>query len=87
MPDDVVKYAKSAAVATITLNRPEKYNTPRADMIYGLDDALRTANRDNEVRVIILEGAGDTFCAGFDFSNGLEHARSRMASTADSVPA
>jgi enoyl-CoA hydratase len=75
MPDDIVKYAKSGAVATITLNRPEKYNTLRADMVYGLDDALRTANRDNDVRVIILEGAGDTFCAGFDFSNGLEHAR------------
>ena len=31
------------------------------------------ANRDNEVKVIILEGAGDAFCAGFDFSDGLEH--------------
>jgi len=75
MPQDVVKYVKSGAIATITLNRPEKYNTLRAEMVRGFDDALRTANRDNEVRVIILEGAGDSFCAGFDFSNGLEHAR------------
>lgn len=73
MPQDVVKYAKNGRIATVTLNRPEKYNTLRREVIQGLDDALRDANRDNAIRVIILEGAGDSFCAGFDFSNGLEH--------------
>ena len=71
--DDVVKYATSERVATITLNRPEKANTIRADVGLGLDRALRDANRDNDVSVIVLEGAGDNFCAGFDFSGGLEH--------------
>ena len=66
-------YAKSGAIATITLNRPEKYNTLRPSILGDLDDALRQANTDNEVKVIILEGAGDAFCAGFDFSDGLEH--------------
>ncbi len=66
-------YSKSGAIATITLNRPEKYNTLRPSLLDDLDDALRRANRDNEVKVIILEGAGDAFCAGFDFSGGLEH--------------
>lgn len=73
MPQGVVKYSQQGAIATITLNRPEKYNTLRLDMLQGLNDALKTANENNEVRVIVLEGAGDSFCGGFDFSGGLEH--------------
>lgn len=64
-----VKYSIKDQVATITLNRPEKFNTLRMDIIQELDDALRSANRDQSVKVIVLEGAGDSFCAGFDFSN------------------
>ena len=66
-------YARRGAIATITLNRPEKYNTLRPSLLADLDEALRNANTDSEVKVIILEGAGDSFCAGFDFSDGLEH--------------
>ena len=66
-------YSKSGAIATITLNRPEKYNTLRPSLLADMDEALREANTDKEVKVIILEGAGDAFCAGFDFSGGLEH--------------
>ena len=68
-----IRYEKVDAVATITLNRPEKYNTLRFELIEELDQALRDANRDHAVKVIVLEGAGDSFCGGFDFSNGLEH--------------
>lgn len=42
-------------------------------MMYGINDSLRRANMDSNIKVIILEGAGDNFCGGFDFSNGLEH--------------
>jgi enoyl-CoA hydratase len=74
MPDeDVVLYDRADGVATITLNRPEKSNTIRADVALQFDHHLRMANWDNRVRVIVLEGAGDNFCAGFDFSGGLEH--------------
>ena len=73
MPYDMIEYAKSAGVATITLNRPDKYNTLRTEMIEEMHQALADANRDNGIKVIVLEGAGDAFCAGFDFSNGLEH--------------
>lgn len=72
MPKETL-YTRSGAIATITLNRPEKYNTLRPSLLAELDDALRRANTDNSVKVIILEGAGDSFCAGFDFSGGLEH--------------
>ena len=73
MTEEVVTFAKAAGIATITLNRPDKHNTLRADMARGIEEALRSANRDAEVKVIVLEGAGDSFCAGFDFSNGLAH--------------
>ncbi|MEM6536847.1 MAG: crotonase/enoyl-CoA hydratase family protein [Pseudomonadota bacterium] len=66
-------YKKDGVIATITLNRPDKYNTLRPSLLNDLDNALREANTDNGVKVVILEGAGDAFCAGFDFSDGLEH--------------
>ena len=73
MTDPVVKYATNGAIATITLNRPEKYNTLRMEVIQGLNECLREANQDDEIKVIVLEGAGNSFCGGFDFSDGLEH--------------
>jgi enoyl-CoA hydratase len=73
MTRDLVLHAKRGAVATLTLNRPEKYNALDAALIDALDAALRAANRDPETKVIVLAGAGDSFCAGFDFSGGLAH--------------
>jgi enoyl-CoA hydratase len=73
MSDEAIKYSKAGGIATVTLNRPEKYNTLRMEVIDQMEAALRDANADSEIHVIILEGAGDSFCAGFDFSNGLEH--------------
>jgi enoyl-CoA hydratase len=73
MQEDVVLYAKRDGIATVTLNRPDKANTLRTEVIDGLDAALRDANRDDAVKVIVLEGAGDNFCGGFDFSGGLDH--------------
>lgn len=71
--ESFVRYRQDGAIATITLNRPDKFNTIRQEMALGIEECLRTANRDRTVKVIVLEGAGDSFCAGFDFSNGLEH--------------
>jgi enoyl-CoA hydratase len=73
MSEEIVKYRAESAIATITLNRPEKANTLRLEVIEALDRSLAEANSDPEVKVIILEGAGDNFCGGFDFSGGLEH--------------
>ena len=68
MPYEMIKFAKNAAIATVTLNRPEKYNTLRIEMIQELENALMDANHDDAIKVIVLEGAGDSFCGGFDFS-------------------
>jgi enoyl-CoA hydratase len=73
MTEALVRHEKRGAIATITLQRPERLNVLGMEIIADLDVALRDANRDPEVRVIVLEGAGDSFCAGFDFSGGLEH--------------
>jgi enoyl-CoA hydratase len=68
-----ILYDKREAIATVTLNRPAKANTLRMELLEALNAALADANRDPEVKVIVLEGAGDNFCGGFDFSGGLEH--------------
>ncbi len=73
MTTDLVRHATRGAITTITLNRPERYNAMNAALIDALDAALRAANRDPAVKVIVLEGAGDSFCAGFDFADGLAH--------------
>ena len=61
-------------VATITLNRPDKLNAFTSTMREDLLDALRTCERDADVRVVVLTGAGRAFCAGGDveFMAGLQ---------------
>ncbi len=73
MSEDVVLYSTDNGIATITMNRPAKANTLRLEVIEGIDECLHQANADPDVKVIVLEGAGDNFCGGFDFSGGLEH--------------
>ena len=73
MTYETIIYEKNDRIATITLNRPEKFNTIKPPMPEEIEKALAEANADQEVRVIILKGAGKAFCAGFDFSDGLEH--------------
>jgi enoyl-CoA hydratase/carnithine racemase len=62
------------AVATITLNRPDKLNAFTGTMREDLLEALHAAERDAGVRAVILTGAGRAFCAGGDveFMSGLQ---------------
>jgi enoyl-CoA hydratase/carnithine racemase len=59
-------YDVSDSIATITLNRPERLNAISGGMLASFSDAFREADRDRDVRVIILTGAGRGFCAGLD---------------------
>lgn len=69
----MITYETAGKIATITLNRPEKFNTIRPPMPEEIERAISLANHDEDVRVIILQGAGKSFCAGFDFSENLDH--------------
>ena len=59
-------YEAADGIATITLNRPERLNAITLPMLESLSAALRDADRDRQVRVIVLTGAGRGFCAGLD---------------------
>jgi enoyl-CoA hydratase/carnithine racemase len=57
----------------LTLNRPDRLNAFNADMIRELNDYFERLNRDETVRVVVMQGAGRAFCAGVDVKeiNGL----------------
>ena len=57
-------------VATVTLNRPEKKNAINFVMQRELHDAIWALDADDGVRAIIVTGAGDAFCSGYDISAG-----------------
>jgi enoyl-CoA hydratase len=73
MSYETVLYETGDAIATITLNRPERLNTIVPPMPDELQDAVHRATLDNAVKVILLRGAGRSFCAGFDFGGGFHH--------------
>ncbi|SEW09955.1 2-(1,2-epoxy-1,2-dihydrophenyl)acetyl-CoA isomerase [Chitinophaga sp. YR573] len=59
-------------IATITLNRPEVYNAFNDAQSYELQDALKQAEKDPAVRVVVLTGAGKAFCSGQDLKASME---------------
>ncbi|MFY9608490.1 MAG: enoyl-CoA hydratase/isomerase family protein [Blastocatellia bacterium] len=56
------------AILTLTLNRPEKSNSLHPDLVRELSMALRAAAADSSLNVVVLTGAGRSFCAGLDLS-------------------
>jgi enoyl-CoA hydratase len=63
-------YTVDGRIATITLNRPDALNTIVPPMPDEIEAAVNAALRDEAVKVIVLRGAGRSFCAGFDFGDG-----------------
>jgi enoyl-CoA hydratase len=61
-----VAYHQDGRIARITLNRPASYNAIDPYMPTELKQCIQRANDDPNVRVILLSGAGDTFCTGYD---------------------
>ncbi len=58
----------NAFIGSITLNRPQQFNTFNTPLALELDKALKAMDADPEVRVVLLKGAGKNFCAGIDVS-------------------
>jgi methylglutaconyl-CoA hydratase len=67
MPEDVL-YEVEGSLARVTLNRPEKRNALSESLVAQLKEALRRANGDEAVRVIVISGAGSDFCSGADLA-------------------
>ena len=67
-----VLYEKNGRIARITLNRPEVMNALDRTLPGELAQCVERANRDPDVRVIVLSGAGTAFCAGYDLRDYAE---------------
>src|ERR1700687_707314 len=63
-----VIYSVDDSIARLTLNRPEKRNALNDVMVSGLKTALRDAERNEAVRIVMIRGAGKDFCSGADLS-------------------
>jgi 2-(1,2-epoxy-1,2-dihydrophenyl)acetyl-CoA isomerase len=78
------------AVLRLTLDRPEKRNALDDVMMTGMLDAIDAAGRDEQVRAIVLAGAGDHFCGGADIvarnAGGRDAPRPRVGSIQRRVP-
>ncbi len=66
MSFEAIIYEVKEGVAYITLNRPDVFNAFNDQQSFELQDALKQAERDKEVRVVVLTGAGKAFCSGQD---------------------
>ena len=66
-------------VAYVWLNRPDKLNGVELDMLQGLLDAAAEIRRNRDVRAVVLQGKGDSFCAGLDFAAAGKSSKARIA--------
>ena len=83
---ETILYSTSGPVATITLNRPDSLNTIVPPMPDEVEAAVGEATRDSGVKVIVLRGAGRSFCAGYDFGGGFEHWNEYLATDGEWDP-
>jgi enoyl-CoA hydratase len=63
---ETVIYEAKDSIAKITMNRPDKRNALNHQLLNDLDAAFHQAENDDEIRVVILAGAGPSFSAGYD---------------------
>jgi enoyl-CoA hydratase len=63
---DPVLYRVEGPIAYLTLNRPARFNAIDEKLPFVLSSLVARANQDSAVRVLVLSGAGDAFCSGYD---------------------
>ena len=69
---ETLEYEIRGAIGLVTLNRPDRLNAINEQMLDDLDAVLDAVDVDDAVRVVILQGAGRAFCAGFDLKDEAE---------------
>lgn len=62
-------YEETGRIASLELNRPEKRNALSRSMLDSFGDVLSRAEADDEIRVVVISGAGSAFCAGMDIDD------------------
>jgi enoyl-CoA hydratase len=82
---ETIRYEVDAAVATVTLDRPDAANAQSSQMLTEIDRALDLADADDAVRVVVVAGEGKHFSAGHDLKEILEGTTewARMRETAE----
>ncbi len=80
--EDSIRVTRDRGVTHVLLNRPSKKNALNGAMFSGLIDAAHAIAADEEVRAVVISGAGGCFCSGLDFSSFAEMAAGEL--TADS---
>lgn len=78
MTYNFIKTRKDGYVFTLTLARPEKRNAFTPTMVNEMDHALKAANADKEVRVVVIDAEGPVFCAGMDLKAFTDPAADRV---------
>lgn len=72
MTQEVLTISQNGPVATVTLNRPERFNALNDELRAALRTTVSDINKMDDVRVVILKGEGRGFCAGADLGGGME---------------
>src|SRR5438270_8746773 len=86
MPFEQIQTDVSDHILTITLNRPDRLNGWTQTMFKELMEAFARADADDEVRAVIVTGAGRAFCAGADLERGGETFTKRAHEDPDTIP-
>jgi enoyl-CoA hydratase len=90
---EVVLVRDDGAVRVLTLNRPDKLNALNTDLVERLSTALADAREAHGIRVVVIAGAGRSFCAGYDLTaepddrdplENLRHSLDRLLEVFDS---
>jgi enoyl-CoA hydratase len=79
MSYETIIYQKKDAVAKITLNRPEVLNAMNRTMVTEIGKALEDAEKDNDIRVVVITGNGKAFCTGMDLKFAEEELNTSQA--------
>jgi len=90
MPYSSIALSRAGPIATLTLNRPELHNAFNAEMIAELRDCFAALADDASARVVVLTGAGQSFCAGADVNwmrASLEWSREQNVADAEALAA
>jgi len=72
---ETIVYEKDGPIARIVLNTPEKANVQTAQQVWDFEDALRWADRDEDIKVLVIKANGRGFCAGHAIVGPNEMAR------------